>query len=126
VLPSAFRPPWTATASLGRVLDICSRCADDIIGDWQTPLDLAREVVEIVRHNTPNLASVLEPTCGQGAFLDAAASVFPLATLAGFDVSESYVQAARERIPNDRATVEGADFFKVRWERVIERLREPS
>ena len=94
-------------------------------GDWQTPLDLAKEVVEIVRRRTPDLASVLEPTCGQGAFLRAAAAAFPTATLLGFDVSESYVREARARVPNSRATVEVADFFKVRWEQILKSLPEP-
>lgn len=92
-------------------------------GDWQTPPDLAAAVVAHVAAQ-PRFASVLEPTCGRGAFLAAAAERLPLARLLGFDVSESYVDEARARL-DARATIEQADFFALDWPRVLSELPEP-
>lgn len=93
-------------------------------GDWQTPDALAEAVLQcIARDGAP--AAVLEPTCGQGAFLAAAARCFPQATLCGFDVSEEYVARARGRLPPERSAVCVADFFTVPWERVVSGLGSP-
>lgn len=93
-------------------------------GDWQTPDALADAVLRIVsRNGTP--AAVLEPTCGEGSFLAAAAQLFPHATLAGFDISKEYVDRARMRLPVDRSSVHVADFFEVQWERIVSGLDTP-
>ncbi len=39
-------------------------------GDFQTPPDLAREICRVLRSERPK--SLIEPTCGTGAFLSAA------------------------------------------------------
>jgi hypothetical protein len=94
-------------------------------GDWQTPLGLARDVLEVVgRRLRHPPRSILEPTCGQGAFLLAATAAFPTATALGFDISRAHVASARESL-SDSATLEVADFFEVQWEHVLERLADP-
>jgi hypothetical protein len=93
-------------------------------GDWQTPFELAQEVLEVVRRRFRRPRGILEPTCGQGAFLGAATAAFPNATALGFDVSPAHVASARELLV-DRATVEVGDFFEVQWERVLDRLADP-
>jgi hypothetical protein len=90
-------------------------------GDWQTPEPLAREVVGLLDARP---GSVVEPTCGTGAFLEAAAGRWPEARLLGWDVNPGYVQRARERM-GDRALIEQADFFTMDWEEVLGRLEEP-
>jgi len=92
-------------------------------GDWQTPVELARRVVELVRGHRP--AAVLEPTCGSGVFLEVAARAFPCAALHGLDVSAAHVRAARRRLPRDRAVVEVADFFATDWLRLLAQLPDP-
>ena len=93
-------------------------------GDWQTPHELTEAIVTLLASQVQETASVLEPTCGRGAFLVAAAAAFPAAKLVGFDVSAEYVEAARESL-NGRAEVEVADFFRVNWERVVAGLPDP-
>lgn len=93
-------------------------------GDWQTPEVLAEQVLRVVC-NGMEPATVLEPTCGEGAFLAAASRVFPRAHLVGFDISSNYVAKARERLPMDRTSVSVADFFSVLWERIVAGLDEP-
>lgn len=87
-------------------------------GDWQTPHALAVEVVELVARATGIAPSaVVEPTCGEGAFLVAAAERFPAAHLVGLDIEPRYVEAARGRCRAlARATLRAADFFTVDWE----------
>jgi hypothetical protein len=93
-------------------------------GDWQTPSGLAHEVLAVVRRRLRRPRSILEPTCGQGAFLGAAVAVFPTATALGFDVSRVHVESARALLA-DSATIDVADFFEVDWERVLDPLADP-
>jgi hypothetical protein len=93
-------------------------------GDWQTPPGLAHEVLKVVRRRLRRAHGILEPTCGQGAFLVAATRAFPTATALGFDVSPAHVASARELL-GDSATIDVADFFELQWERVLERLADP-
>jgi hypothetical protein len=93
-------------------------------GDWQTPQRLAHEVLGVVGRRLRRPRSILEPTCGQGAFLGAAVAAFPTATALGFDVCAEHVASARELLANS-ATIELADFFEVPWERVLDPLADP-
>jgi hypothetical protein len=45
-------------------------------GDFQTPLELARSVCARLKADGASPASILEPTCGKGAFLLAAIDIF--------------------------------------------------
>ncbi|HEY4116263.1 MAG TPA: hypothetical protein VGM56_00355 [Byssovorax sp.] len=58
--------------------------------------------------------TVVEPTCGRGAFLVAARAAFPAARLVGLDVSAAHLAAARDAL-GDAATLTHADFFGVDW-----------
>lgn len=91
------------------------------LGDWQTPIALAREVISCVADRAPRV--VIEPTCGDGAFLVAAAEAFPGAELVGYDLEEGRVQNARIAVP--RAQIERRDFFATDWRAVLDGRREP-
>lgn len=86
-------------------------------GDWQTPPELARAVLASLGDETPE--TVLEPSCGRGAFLEAAAQRFPRARLHGYEINPEYVDAARARLSSARAQIHVADFFETDWERVV-------
>ncbi len=96
-------------------------------GDFQTPLGLAREVCQLLANTGLSPSSILEPTCGKGAFLDAAHQAFPAATaVRGFDCNPDHVQVARAAAADHPdARVECADFFKVNWDRVLSELADP-
>lgn len=94
-------------------------------GDWQTPDDLAAEMLQALYRTGRTPRSVLEPTCGEGSLLAAAARCFPEAELVGFDISERYVALARERLPSTRARVEVGNFFELPWETLLDALPEP-
>lgn len=92
-------------------------------GDFQTPVELASEVCTVLARLGIDPPAVLEPTCGQGAFLSAAAAQFPSRrTLLGVDINEAYVTEARL---NSAAQVEQGDFFTTDWQRVLDRDEGP-
>ncbi|HRG98938.1 MAG TPA: class I SAM-dependent methyltransferase [Polyangiaceae bacterium] len=94
-------------------------------GDWQTPLELARAVLALaVDGARPAPASVVEPTCGRGAFLVAARERLPEATLVGYDLDRGHLDAARQALGGGARLRQG-DFFTRDWRRTLARLPEP-
>src|ERR1035441_2066003 len=71
-------------------------------GDFQTPLPLAREVCARVKSLGVQADVVIEPTCGLGVFLLAAAESYPKAELRGFDIKSDYVEAAAKDLSDLR------------------------
>src|SRR3989442_13705810 len=88
-------------------------------GDFQTPLALAREVCSLLAQQGVKADSVLEPTCGVGAFLVAAAETFPKARLLGWDINGDYVRRTEAALGQagaaKRATLGQQDFFTHDW-----------
>jgi len=63
------------------------------MGDFQTPLALARKVCLLIRQNNPNYLprALIEPTCGQGNFVVAALETFStLQFVVALDYQKSY------------------------------------
>ncbi len=89
-------------------------------GDFQTPLSLARRVIALLKQREADVGTILEPTCGVGAFLQAAAEGFGSSPhYWGFDVNADYVETARDalaRIGPPNATVQQRDFYENDWE----------
>jgi hypothetical protein len=94
------------------------------LGDWQTPDALAAAVVARVRALGIAPASIVEPTCGEGALLAAAARAFPAAALHGWDLSPAYVERARARLPSG-ASLQVADFYALDWPAILAALPSP-
>lgn len=89
-------------------------------GDFQTPVQLAREVCALLVRQEVGVDLVVEPTCGVGAFLVAAAENFPKARLHGWDINHGYVDQTEKALADagasKRATVGQQDFFSHDWE----------
>jgi len=62
---------------------------------------------------------VIEPTYGEGSFLEAAAEAFPRAHLEGFDINPEHLRLARSRLADagaqSRAVFHHQDFFAFDW-----------
>lgn len=90
-----------------------------IFGDFQTPLDLAREVTSFVRSEEPDVSTVVEPTCGTGSFLQASLEVFGIeAKHFGFDINPDYVERARKStgsVKGASTRIQCEDFYTVDW-----------
>lgn len=89
-------------------------------GDFQTPDGLAQAVCRrlTVLGIRPN--AVIEPTCGVGAFVRAAAEAFPDAReIFGFETNGAYLEGLRAKLKStpgwDRIRLEHADFFTTDW-----------
>lgn len=92
-------------------------------GDFQTPPDLAHQCCKLLKSRRP--ASVLEPTCGTGTFLQAAIAVFPhVKHVFGFDVNSAYIASARKTLPGN-VSLRTADFFSTDWGSVFDGLPDP-
>lgn len=63
-------------------------------GDFQTPLALAMQCLRVL--GLPERARVLEPTCGVGRFLEAAATLSPAAERVGIELQEAYAAEASQ------------------------------
>lgn len=93
-------------------------------GDFQTPGALAVEVCGLLSRIGVSPASVVEPTCGRGAFLLASERAFPRCrVLLGHDVNPEHVKAARAAVQS--ANVEVSDFFDKDWPEVLRSLDDP-
>lgn len=96
-------------------------------GDFQTPDDLAREVIQTLRlHHEISPEVVIEPTCGKGAFLRAAFNEFKNSKIIGLDINGEYVREAKlsiSKYPNsENVTIYESDFFDTNWEALISNL----
>jgi len=89
-------------------------------GDFQTPLPLAQQVCDRLHAEGIAADVIIEPTCGCGTFLVAAAGSFPNARLYGWDINPKYVKettAALKQVgAGKRSTVVCQDFFVHDWE----------
>ncbi|HRI66280.1 MAG TPA: hypothetical protein PK156_18660 [Polyangium sp.] len=95
-------------------------------GDWQTPDALAGDIVAHVLQRMPRPpATIVEPTCGRGAFLVAAARRLPTSTFLGYDVNLDYLARAASRLAGYQAFIAARNFFTVDWEREIAEFDDP-
>ena len=92
-------------------------------GDWQTPLSFARKITALLASTGYQPATVLEPTCGQGAFLRAAQEQWPRAQLLGCELNLAHVKVARAALPE--AKILHANFFDVNWRQIAGQCSHP-
>lgn len=98
-------------------------------GDFQTPRLLAQQALSVLCDLEFNPCTIIEPTCGKGAFLLAAAEVFPEAReLIGVDVNEKYISELKTKITHqdeNRIQLISEDFFFMNWTELLHPLSEP-
>jgi hypothetical protein len=92
-------------------------------GDFQTPPELALAATQVLVRTGVQARAVLEPTCGRGAFLNAAAKCLPDNTkLVGYDINPDHLAVARDALANRQnspTTLHHGDFFQVDWSAVV-------
>lgn len=101
-------------------------------GDFQTPTALASEALDHLKRAYPsfNPQTIIEPTCGVGGFLIAAADAFPNAkTVIGVEIEGSYLSTLNEKIAarSDQARfdIRQQDFFAADWAEHILAAKQP-
>jgi methylase of polypeptide subunit release factors len=85
------------------------------LGAWYTPEPLVEFVLDRVSDGIDGdrVRSVLDPSCGDGRFLRAAARRWPTARLAGVDIDAEAVSAAHTAVAD--ATIVHADALSYAW-----------
>lgn len=98
-------------------------------GDFQTPLSLARRVTALLTQAQLQVGTVIEPTCGVGMFLKAAAESFGSSPKYwGFDINDRYVEVARAALAEMgylESRVEQRDFYSINWDDFLSQQTEP-
>jgi methylase of polypeptide subunit release factors len=96
-------------------------------GDFQTPDELAIEVVRVLKSKyniSPKF--IIEPSCGEGAFIRASLNGFIHSQVIGLDINEKYVEETKlsisEYVNSGNATIARADFFDTNWEDMLANL----
>lgn len=107
-----------------------ARSIDTIeFGDFQTPKNLAREVISTIQRRT-SYKSIIEPTCGLGSFLKVFLETgIPESTLEGWEINPLYVDNANKSLQaisgNKRSIVHEKDFFNINWLNLKEKSNNP-
>jgi SAM-dependent methyltransferase len=99
-------------------------------GDFQTPLVLAREICSLLLSRKIQFRSILEPNCGTGGFLLAAAEAFQnVEKFVGADINPEHLRIAKEKLENVRAKSKtvllNEDFFRFDWDKLLDSVPEP-
>lgn len=99
-------------------------------GDFQTPPALAEAAITALRRLGIKPKAVLEPTCGQGAFLLAAIQAFSDASqFIGLDINQQYLKELELQICNSerRESIQliHGDFFFFDWSSLFSTLNDP-
>ena len=97
-------------------------------GDFQTPIDLARKVVDILKQNHGiNPDVIIEPTCGKGAFVRASCEAFENSHIMGFEINPEYIDEVALSLKDISTTnyvvVNEADFFNTDWTKTLSGLQ---
>jgi hypothetical protein len=94
-------------------------------GDFQTPAVLCRQVLNLVRQLPISPATIVEPSCGTGGFLAAAAEMFPAAALCAVEINPEYLKETKARLGARTALLINDSFFNVNWPQQIADLPGP-
>ncbi len=97
-------------------------------GDFQTPRELALAATKVLCRLGIQPRSIIEPTCGRGAFLAAAADSFRKAeAIIGIDINPDHLRAAKSATNRSGLHVElrQGDFFKLDWKSVVTKTGQP-
>ena len=99
-------------------------------GDFQTPLKLAESAVRALRRFKIKPKSVLEPTCGKGAFLLAAIKTYPEAMrFVGIDINKQYIYELQNQTHlsqrRDVIDLQCGDFFCFDWRALLDDMPQP-
>jgi methylase of polypeptide subunit release factors len=95
-------------------------------GDFQTPPSLARQVCALLHAHQITADIIVEPTCGVGAFVLAAAEAYPTAKVFGGELNAAHLSAAANSVAAagyaTRVTLRQQDFFASDWKRTLSDL----
>ncbi len=94
-------------------------------GDFQTPYDLAAVVCNRLAAMGLSPRVVVEPTCGVGAFVKAAANTFlNTESIRGYEINPTYLEVLKNELVDhpakEKIRLSNADFFSTDWDAELE------
>jgi hypothetical protein len=96
-------------------------------GDFQTPLALAEMVCRKLVELNVNPRTIIEPTCGIGNFIQAAARLFPCADkIIGVEINQNYLKevSLNKLFFDERYEIWHGDFFQFDWASLVDGCSE--
>lgn len=90
-------------------------------GDFQTTPELAKICTELIR-SKPN--TVIEPTCGLGAFLKSAENKWSKSDKIGIEINNEYLAQARLNL-NKNTKLINHDILSFNWDKELSKLKSP-
>lgn len=98
-------------------------------GDFQTPLALALDTIDSIK-DIHAYSYFIEPTCGEGTFLKVCITRnIEVFRLEGWEINPDYVEKANAALkllgPADGPIVKEQDFFKINWEALKKKHKDP-
>lgn len=96
-------------------------------GDFQTPDYFAIQVCEKLKNIGINADSIIEPTCGVGAFVIASRRIFPDAEIFGYEINKDYVEILDNKlssIGNTNIHIKQSDFFSTNWKENLSKIND--
>ncbi len=95
-------------------------------GDFQTPLELATRICQKLIELGVSPDVIVEPTCGVGNFIDAAAPLFRATSkIIGVEINSNYLQVIRSKqnfLQDGRIEIKHGDFFQLDWRSLLNSL----
>lgn len=79
-------------------------------GDFQTPAELAEQMLEILRTKNLSPTKIVEPTCGLGSILLGTEKNYQKAKLLGIEIQKEYADFIEKKV-SERTEIVNADFF---------------
>lgn len=97
-------------------------------GDFQTPSALASAATDLLAKLGLTPATIIEPTCGKGAFVVAAAKSFPsVQNIVGYEINACHLtKAETQSTPFEaRIALHQGNFFELDWPQIVSQQAEP-
>ncbi len=99
-------------------------------GDFQTPIELSRQVCHFLTQQGISPTMIIEPTCGKGSFIFASFEYFPqIKNMVGIEINATHIHHLRQKLNHDnlsdRVEIHHCDFFDVNWETILAQSLDP-
>lgn len=99
-------------------------------GDFQTPLNLAKKVVNLIDSKYLNFVTIIEPNCGKGNFIKAILeNNYQNKKIIAWDINNSYIEYLKDNlshyIEEEILEVKEQDFFTLNWDFIDKKLNQP-
>jgi len=94
------------------------------LGDYQTPIEFAKKICNILKKQGIEPKYIIEPTCGVGNFIVSGLEVFSPDCVIGVELNKKYCEYARNRVHSPKVSIVEANFFDYDWANISEDIKD--